>query len=68
MVVAQLTIEQANELKGLEFIKDNFFNPIQDNKGSWIISTEEVELCSIDWVKELPLIEFEPKIETLTIN
>jgi hypothetical protein len=61
-MVALLTTEQAEQLKGIEFVKDNFFNPIQNKNGNWIISIEEVEQCSIDWVKELPLIEFEPVI------
>jgi hypothetical protein len=62
MTVALLTTEQAEQLKGIEVVKDNFFNPIQDKNGNWIISIEEVEQCSIDWVKTLPLIEFEPVV------
>jgi hypothetical protein len=34
-----------------------------DADGNHIISIEEVEQCSIDWVKALPLINFKP-IET----
>jgi hypothetical protein len=62
--VYQLTEEQANSLKQVEFISDNYFNPIQDNNGNWVISTEEVEQCSIDWVKELTLIEYVPFVNT----
>jgi hypothetical protein len=58
--VYQLTEEQANSLRGVEFIPDNYFNPIQDNNGNWVISIEEVEQCSIQWVKELTLIEYIP--------
>ena len=58
--VALLTEEQANSLIGVEVITDNYFNPIQDKNGNWIISLEEVEQCSIEWVKALPLIEYEP--------
>jgi len=61
MIVAQLTPEQAEQLKGVEFNEDSFFNPIQDINDSWIISIEEQEHCSIKWVKELPLIEYLPK-------
>ena len=56
MIVAQLTQEQAEQLKGVEFVNDNFFNPILDADGNYIISLEEVNQCDIDWVKELPLI------------
>jgi len=55
-----LTTEQADSLKGVEFVPDNYFNPIQDSEGNWIISVEEVNQCSIDWVKSLPLIDYKP--------
>ena len=58
MTVVLLTPEQAEQLTGVEFAPDNFFNPIQDADGNWIISIEEVEQTSIDWVKTLPLIEY----------
>jgi len=60
MIVALLTEEQAEQLRGVEVVKDNYFNPLQDKNGNWIISLEEVEQCSIDWVKSLELIEYEP--------
>ncbi len=63
ILVAQLTEIQAVELAKIEFIPDSFFNPIQDINGTWIISLQEVEQCNIQWVKELPLIEFQPVIE-----
>ena len=56
--VAKITQEQAEQLQGIEFVKDNFFNPILDADGNYIISLEEVNQCDIDWVKELPLIEY----------
>lgn len=60
MIVYLLTPEQADSLVGVEFIPDNYFNPIQDTDGNWIISIEEVQQCSIDWVKLLPLITYKP--------
>lgn len=60
MMVAKLTLEQTQQLKGVQFIQDNYFNPIQDKNGNWIISLEEVDQCDIEWVKELPHIEYEP--------
>jgi hypothetical protein len=62
MIVYQLTEEQAASLKGVEFMPDNYFNPIQDADGNWIISIEEVSQCSIEWVKLLPLITYKPII------
>lgn len=62
MIVYQLTEEQAQSLIGVEFIPDNYFNPIKDADGNFIISIEEVQQCSIDWVKLLPLITYKPKL------
>lgn len=59
--VYQLTPEQAEQLRGIEYVTDMTFNPIQDANGNWIISQEEVSSTTIDWVKELPAIEYVPK-------
>ena len=60
-----LTQEQADSLIGVEFVPDNIFNPIQDADGNWIISKEEVNQTTIEWVKELPQIEYNPIISSL---
>lgn len=60
--VHQLTEDQAQSLIGVEFMPDNYFNPIQDADGNYVISIEEVEQTSIEWVKSLPLIEYKPII------
>jgi hypothetical protein len=60
MIVAKITQEQANDLKGVQFIENNFFNPIQDVNGNWIISLQELVYCSIEFVNTVQLIEFEP--------
>ena len=57
-----LTPEEAQSLIGAQFIPDNYFNPIQDDDGNWIISQQEVDQCSIEWVKLLPLITYKPKL------
>lgn len=62
ITVYMLTEEQANQLKGVEYTTDMTFNPIQDADGNWIISVEEVSTSTIDWVKELPAIEYNPKV------
>jgi len=59
--VYQLTEEQAQSLIGVEFIPDNYFNPIQDASDNWVISEEEADQTSIEWVKILPKIEYIPK-------
>jgi hypothetical protein len=58
--VALLTTEEANQLKGAEIVKDNYFNPIQDANDNWIISLEEVEQSTIEWLKDLPIIDYQP--------
>jgi hypothetical protein len=63
--VYQLTTEQADSLIGVEFVPDNYFNPIQDADGNWIISIEEVNQCSIEWVKLLLPIDYNPVIPIL---
>jgi hypothetical protein len=64
MKVGLLTIAQKNEIAGQQFAPDGYFNPIQDVNDNWVISVEEIEQATVppyDWVKDLPLIDFEPK-------
>lgn len=64
MKVGLLTLEQKNEIAGQLYAEDSYFNPIQDLNNDWVISTEEMEQCinpNFLWVKELPLIDYEPK-------
>lgn len=67
MIVALLTEAQKDQLQSVEVLTDNYFNPIQDTNGNWIISLEEVNQCSIEWVKELPTIIYEPIETTLPL-
>lgn len=62
MIVYKLTPEQADALRGTMYAADSYFNPIEDANDDWIISVEEVETTSIGWVKDLPPIEYVPKI------
>ena len=62
--VGLLTELQKDELIGVLYSPDSYFNPIQDINDNWVISQEEMyknqnELVA--WVKDLPLIDFEPK-------
>lgn len=60
-----LTIEQKDLLVGILYSEDSYFNPVQDADENWVISREEMELCiypEYDWIKELPLIPYNPII------
>jgi hypothetical protein len=64
--VGLLTESQKNELVGQLYDEDSYFNPIQDANDDWIISVEEIDQCvtpEFQWVKDLPLIEYNPKPE-----
>ena len=62
--VGLLTEAQKDELVGQLYDEDSYFNPIQDLNDNWIISVEEIDQCvnpEFMWVKELPLVPYEPK-------
>jgi hypothetical protein len=62
--VGLLTIEQKELLVGKLYDDDSYFNPIMDSNEQWVISVEEITLCTnpeFKWVIELPLIEYTPK-------
>jgi len=62
--VGLLTEVQKDELIGQWYAPDSYFNTIQDVNDNWIISQEEMQQNvnpSFDWVKDLPLIPYEPK-------
>jgi hypothetical protein len=62
--VGLLTEIQKDELIGQLYDEDSYFNPIQDVNDNWIISIEEIDQCvnpEFMWVKDLPLIPYEPK-------
>ena len=63
--VGLLTLAQKNDIFEMLFDEDSYFNPIQDADDNWVISVEEMEFCTVEqfqWVKELPLIEYKPKV------
>jgi len=67
MIVIKLTQEQAESLAGVEVVTDNIFNPILDADGNYIISVEERDQCSFEWVKACPEITYNPVITELPI-
>lgn len=60
MIVAKITQQQAEELTGVQFVPDNFYNPIQDKNGNWIISLQELVYCSVEFANSVELIQYEP--------
>ena len=62
--VGLLTETQKDSLIGQLYDEDSYFNPIADLYDRYIISVEEMEFCvnpEFMWVKDLPLIPYEPK-------
>jgi hypothetical protein len=61
MKVGLLTIPQKDSLVNQLYTNDSYFNPIQDSNADWIISTQEMDFCTVTeflWVKTLPLIDW----------
>lgn len=48
----EITQELADFLKGKEYTEKSFFNPIQVEE-IWYISTEEIEFCNNEELKNL---------------
>jgi hypothetical protein len=65
MIVAKITPQQADELKGVQFVPDNYFNPIEDVNGNWIISLQELVYCSVEFANSVELIEYEPIVHEM---
>ncbi len=72
ILVGLLTIEQKDSLIGQWYAPDSFFNPIETAiENQWVISVEEMANCvnnEFMWVKDLPLIIYEPKIAPPPFN
>lgn len=65
--VGLLTELQKNELVGQLYAPNSYFNPIQDINDHWVISLQEIKQCDMEWVKQLPIIEYVPKELNLNI-
>ena len=62
--VGLLTETEKDNLIGQQYAPDSYFNPIADLNDNWIISQEEMNQCTNTaflWVKDLTLIDYEPK-------
>ena len=63
-LVGVLTEVQKDELIGVAYAPDSFYNPILDLNDNWIISVEEIANTinpDTQWVKDLPLTIYIPK-------
>jgi hypothetical protein len=59
--MAEITENQASELRSMQWTYGNYFGPRLIN-GKWYISEEEVIGCAdpeLRWVRRLPIIELE---------
>ena len=63
-MIAIITQEQRDSLVGIEFLPQTFFNlNVQDINDNYLIDEVEIGQCDIQWLKDLPLIEYQPKIQ-----
>ena len=66
LYVGLLTEQQKDSLLIQQYAPDCYFNPIQDEKGRWVISEEEVlqyKKATYAFIKSAPLKEHEAKKE-----
>jgi len=63
-MIAILTTEQKDSLIGQTYDGECYFNPIQDLNDNWVISEQEIAQSSLQWLKDLPLSEYQPKPQT----
>ena len=63
-MIAIITELQKNILVGQTYDGTCYFNPIQDLNDNWVISEQEVNASSLQWVKDLTLSEYFPKPQT----
>lgn len=61
-MIAIITETQKNSLLGQSYVENCFYNPVQDANGNWVISEEEINQSSLEWLKSLPLINFDAPI------
>ena len=63
-MIAIITQEQRDSLVGVEFLPQTFFNlNVKDINDNYFIDEVEISQCDIQWLKDLPLTEYEPKIQ-----
>ena len=68
MQVGKLTPEQKDLLVGQLYNQDSYFYPVIDANDNWVIGIQEINSNVFEWLKELPLIEFQQKITSDLID
>jgi hypothetical protein len=61
---------RANKLKGEDFTRDSYFNPILDSLGRWVVSKEEVDMLTDSqfiYLKKMPVIRYMKPKDTVDI-
>lgn len=61
-MIAIITPQQAEQLSNTAYNGTIYFNPIQDINDNWIVSEEEINQSDLQWLKDLPLTEYQHKI------
>jgi len=63
-MIAIITQEQRDSLVGFEFMPQTFFNlDVKDINDNYFIDEVEIGQCDIQWIKDLPLTVYQPKIQ-----
>lgn len=63
MKVAIITEEQKTSLEGVLIGPSTYFNLyLLDVNDNVCIDSESIKMCDVQWLKDLPLIEYVPKI------
>lgn len=66
-MIAIITQEERDSLIGQTFDGVQFFNPIQDINDNWVLSEQEINESTLQWLKDLQLTEYLPKTQTSTL-
>ena len=62
MQVGIITVEQKASLEGVLIAPYTYFNlELYDVNDNICIESESINMCDIQWLKDLPLIEYVPK-------
>jgi len=63
-MIAIITQEQRDSLLGVEFMPQTFFNlDVKDINENYFIDEVEILQCDIQWIKDLTLTVYQPKIQ-----
>ncbi len=61
MRVAILTEEQKNLIDGIEMRPKNNVLIVQDINDNWVVDEITISILNLEWLNNLPLIDFTPK-------